>query len=96
MISDENSYVSKLCATANEHAPKMLEEKSEENDSKVNFDAWIKPKSAYQQCVFLKKYIKEDKFEDVNNKHNMMIDDDENNEEEVEMKEKKENGRRKT
>ena len=47
MISDENNYVSKLYATANECSPKKLEEKSEENDSKVNHNAWIKPK----KCV---------------------------------------------
>ena len=55
MISDENSYLSKLYATANEHAPKRMEEKSEENDSKVNYDAWIKSKKCVPITYFTKK-----------------------------------------
>ena len=55
MISDENSYASKLCATANEHAPKRLEEKSEEIASKVNYDAWIKPKKCVPITHFFQK-----------------------------------------
>ena len=48
MINDKNMHSSKLCASAKEHTPKRLDEKSKENDSNIKYDAWIKPKSAYQ------------------------------------------------
>ena len=56
VISDEKSFASKLRATENEHTPTGLEEKSEDNDSKVmNYDNWIQPKSSCQLRVFSKK-----------------------------------------
>ena len=55
MISDENRHTSKLCASANEHTPKRLEEKREEKDSKVNYEAWIKPKKCMPTTFFSRK-----------------------------------------
>ena len=45
MISDDNSFVSKLCATANEHGPNELNKKNKDNHIKVtNCNNLIQPK----------------------------------------------------
>ena len=55
MISDENIFTSKLCATANEHAPKGLDKKSIDKDIKVtNDDIWMHPKKYIPITHFLK------------------------------------------
>ena len=90
VISDKNRFASKWSTSAIEYAPKRMEEDSEENDSKVNYDAWIKPKKCMPITYFFKKSKNKDEFEDDNNKCNMLIDDDENNvDEEDEMNENK-------
>ena len=55
LISDESRYASKLCALATEHVPKRMDEKSDGNDSKVNYNAWIKPKKCMTTMYFFKK-----------------------------------------
>ena len=56
MISDENIFMSKLCATANEHAPKELNDKNTNNYSKVtNDDIWIQPKKCIPITHFSEK-----------------------------------------
>ena len=62
--------------------PKRPEEKSEERDSKVKCDAWIKPKKCIPITHFFKKSKNKDEFEEVNDKHSMLIDDYESNEDE--------------
>ena len=75
-------HSSKLCASAKECMSKRPEVKSEEKDSKVKHDAWIKPKKCMPMTCFFKKSKDKDEFEDVNNKHSMLIDDCENIEDE--------------
>ena len=54
---------------------------SEENDSKVNCDALIKPKKCVPITYFFQKNQNKDEFEDSDNNHDMLIDDNKNNEE---------------
>ena len=56
MISDENIFTSKLCATANEHAPKGLNDKQmDKNRKDANDDIWIQPKNCIPITCFSKK-----------------------------------------
>ena len=55
MISDENIFMSKLCATANEHTPNGLDDKNIDKESKVmNDDNQIQPKNCIPTTCFLK------------------------------------------
>ena len=48
MIVDEKSFESKLCTTANEHAPNGFEEKNKDDDRKeTKHDNWTQP----NKCV---------------------------------------------
>ena len=72
-ISDENRSASKMCASATEHVPKNMEEKSAGNDSKVNHNAWIQLKKCVPTMCFTKSKNKEE-HDDENDKCNMLID----------------------
>ena len=53
VISDKNVFVSKLCATANGHAPKGLDDRITDKDSKVaNDDIWMQPKHCMPATCF--------------------------------------------
>ena len=59
MISDGNMFMSKLCATANEHTPKELDDKNKDKDSEVRYDdKWIQPKQSTPKRIFLNAKIK--------------------------------------
>ena len=89
MISDENSFVSKLCATANEYIPNGIDVKNKDDDIKeTNYDKWMKPNKCMLIICFFKEIKNKVDFEDNDNKHNMLThNDDKEDEEEDEIKE---------
>ena len=82
MINDENTFMSKLCATENEHTPNELDDKNKDKDSKVrNDENWIQPKKSITITCFFKKYKDKEAIKENNNKHRMLIENDDNDEE---------------
>ena len=90
VISDENRCESKLSASANEHVPKRMEEKSEGNDNEFNNNTWIKPKKCMPTMDFVTKSKNEEEHDDENNKSNMLIDANDNQHDVLLSEDKKE------
>ena len=74
LISDESRHVSKLCALATERMPKRLDGKSYGNDSKVIFNAWIKPKKCMPITYFFKRSKCKEEFMEENEDCNVIED----------------------
>ena len=90
MISDESRHASKLCASATEHVPKRLDEKSDGHDSKVNFNAWIKPKKCMPMTYFFKRSKCKKEFVDENDDCNVFVDINNNQHKELLSEDEKE------
>ena len=85
MIRDENSFASKLYATANECTHNDLDKDNKDNDIKLtNYDNWLQPKKCIPITCFFKQTKRGNKsaIEENNNKHSILMCDYENEDEE--------------
>ena len=90
LISDESRHASKLCTSATEHMPKRVDRKSYGNDSKVNFNAWIKPKKFTPTTYFFKRSKCKEGFMDEKEDCNVFIDINNNQHKELLSEDEKE------